>query len=54
MIIKNKYYSIYLQYYIYKKKSNNIYIYRRKSPITKPLLIPTPSRISVNIRVIKK
>ena len=27
---------------------------RGKSPITDPLLIPTPSRISVNIRVIKK
>ena len=30
------------------------YIYRGKSPITDPLIIPTPSRISVNIRVIKK
>ena len=31
-----------------------IEIGRGKSPITDPLLIPTPSRISVNIRVIKK
>ena len=33
-----------------------IYIFndRGKSPITDPLLIPTPSRISVNIRVIKQ
>ena len=29
-------------------------IYRGKSPITDPLLIPTPSRISVTIRDIKK
>ena len=30
------------------------YRYRGKSPITDPLLIPTPSRILVNIRVINK
>ena len=29
-------------------------MYRGKSPITDPLLIPTPYRVSVNIRVIKK
>ena len=32
----------------------NTKIYRGKSPITDPLLIPTPSRISVTIRDIKK
>ena len=29
-------------------------IYRGKSPITDPLIIPTPSRISANIRGIEK
>ena len=37
------------------KYSDNLeYISRGKSPITDPLLIPTPSRISVTIRDIKK
>ena len=30
------------------------FVCRGKSPITDPLLIPTPSRISVTIRDIKK
>ena len=50
-------YLVYYMYYIYKDTltfhlNNNID--RGKSPITDPLLIPTPSRISVNIRDIKK
>ena len=32
----------------------NIYIYRGKYLITDPLIIPTPSRISVTIRYINK
>ena len=40
-------YNSYRYIYIY------IYIYKGNSPITDPLLIPTPSRISVTINDIK-
>ena len=35
-------------------KYNHVILYRGKSPITDPLLILTPSGISVSIRDIKK
>ena len=38
----------------YKYNYNYIGLYRGKSPITDPLLIPTPCGISVTIRDIKK
>ena len=43
---------IYIKIMSYRKI--NTYLYRGKSPITDPLLIPTPFRISVTIRDIKK
>ena len=50
----NKYIKIKIKRYLNYMYNSIYYIYRGKSPITDPLLIPTPSRISVNIRVIKK
>ena len=38
----------------YTRTFSNISLNRGKSPITDPLLIPTPSRISVTIRDINK
>ena len=40
--------------YSYLPLNYKYFMYRGKSPITDPLIIPTPSHISVTIRYIKK